>query len=183
MGEFSSSLVTALANGGGGSDVTSGPDVPPAPDAPPPVPAEYEEEPGGPVQANTTWEKLGGSIAYDDYVYVSVKESRRATLKSEHMALFTVEVANAMGSDPLPMSGLRVKCLVGEDAGDRPTMPFPDEGVEGEFATTVAPGSTERATYACAMPPQEDYLQVELSFVLLDNQREGVTFSGTVPRD
>ncbi|GAA1994846.1 hypothetical protein GCM10009799_21240 [Nocardiopsis rhodophaea] len=71
--EFSSALVTALARD------TPEANEPPTPEAPAPA-AESEADPEAPVRANYTWAKLGGSLVYDDAVYVSAKEERRRTL-------------------------------------------------------------------------------------------------------
>ncbi|GAA2017953.1 hypothetical protein GCM10009799_52240 [Nocardiopsis rhodophaea] len=102
------------------------------------------------------------------------------------MVLFTVEVANANASDAQPMSGLTVKCRVGEDAeqaGSRPSQLIPEQAPWPGLDEAVPPSTTARATYACPMLPQENYLQVEVNFSNVHNRREAMTFSGSVSRD
>lgn len=90
---------------------------------------------------------------------------------------FTITAKNGTSSAVDLSSELSISCSHGSSAGEQVYSGATNEG--SGFTTSVLPGRTASAVFGCTLPPDEKYLQVEVSPSF---EIETAIFSGNVAK-
>ena len=128
---------------------------------------------------------FGGSYTFDDGLVVEMTNVHRGTSGEWAMPEnapyvgWTLQLQNGTGQ-ALDTSFVYIDCQVGEE-GRRAEEVFDyDEGLGDGFTSTLMDGRNATADYACEIPAEETYLQVELSVNDDIFERPTVFFVGDV---